>query len=357
MKRVIVLRGIGTLLCAIPPFYPLQSRAVTDETSFVQACHAMGAGFYQLPQSDVCLKIDGDVRYDLIAGRDLYAGKHRKTWSHGARATLRADSRSQTELGMLRSYIEFEYNLVDGAGENAELTDVFIEFNGLRVGASDSQFGSWLGSAGNVLNDDVIGYAGGMTNQINYTMRFSDGLSAMFGAEQGAESEDSSAETARYSRKAGRDEHDYSIIDHVPHLVAGLSFERRWGTLAAVVGYDSVSREIAAKLRLDLKVSDAVSAFVMGGFQSDPEKPNYFGAWNGTYAVWNGVSAKVSPRVTINSQIAYEATGTYALALNLEYEVVPRFIVTAELDYTAFARQAGEHDDALASMIRVQCDF
>ncbi|AWC20920.1 Porin omp2a precursor [Aminobacter sp. MSH1] len=343
MKRGLVLGGVSALLFEVPYVHAVDTAAIRDEepAQFVRACDAMGAGFYQLPQSETCLKIGGSVGYDVTGGADVYSGERLRSLSRTVTATLYAETRSQTELGMLSSYFEFEDSVVDGVDEGMTLGDLIIDLNGLKVGASGSQFDSWLDSAGNVLSDDVIAYAGGMTNLINYTANVGNGLSAMFGVEEGSKDGD----------------HDYRTGSYVPHFVGGLKLDRPWGAIATVIGYDTVIEEAAAKVRLDLKLSDTLSVFIMGGYQSDPEKPNYFGAWKGTYAAWGGVSVSLSPTVTFNSQAAYESSGKYALALNLDYEVVPGFLITPELNYTSFGGDPSKPDDAFAGTVSIECDF
>lgn len=343
MKQGLVLGGLSALLFEVPYVYAAGTAAIGGEepAQYVRVCDAMGAGFYQLPQSETCLKIGGSVSYEVTGGADVYSGERLRSLSKTATATLNTETRSPTELGMLSSFIEFEDNVVDGIDEGMTLGELTIELNGLKVGASGSQFDSWLDSAGNVLSDDVIAYGGGMTNQINYTAHFGSGFSAMLGVEEGSKD----------------DEHDYRVGNYVPHIVGGLKLDRPWGAIATVIGYDSVIEEVAAKVRLDLKLDDSLSAFIMGGYQSDPEKPNYFGAWKGTYAAWGGVSVSISPTVTFNSQAAYEESGKYALALNLDYEVVPGFMITPELNYTSFGSDPSKPDDAFAGTVSIGCDF
>ncbi|MET2831037.1 porin [Mesorhizobium shangrilense] len=352
MKQGIVLRGVSTLLFNVPYVYAANTAALADPEpdQYVRVCDAMGAGFLKLPGSETCLKIGGYVSYEVTAGADVNSGERKRTWSQQTKAALRADTQSQTELGILRTYIEIEDTVTDGIDEGAALSEGMIGLNGLQVGASGSQFDSWLGSAGNVPSDDVVASAGGMTNQINYTASFGSGLSAMFGAEQGAKDKGDDGD--------GEDNaHDYTIDSYVPHLVGGLKFERNWGAIATVVGYDSVIEGVAAKMRLDVQLGDTFSAFIMGGYQSDPEKPNYFGAWKGTYAAWGGISVSPSPKVTFNSQAAYEDSGTYALALNLDYEIAPGFIISPGLNYTSFDSDPTKPDDALSGIVSIQRDF
>ncbi|EJM98870.1 porin [Phyllobacterium sp. YR531] len=323
--------------------------AEPEPVEYVRVCDAYGAGFFYIPGTETCLKIGGYVRTQAVGGDNVYSGDKFETYLWQSRATVRFDARSETELGTLRSFIEtrFDYtvgrkdttvdnvlqeNAVDG-GQTTTLTHAYIELGGFRVGLTDSQFDTWTGSAGNVIADDVISYAGGRTNQISYTFAGGNGFSAFVGAEQG--------------------DSDHIIEDYLPHVVAGAKFEQAWGAISGVVGYDSVVEEFAGKVRLDVKFNDTISGFVLGGYKSED---SYYGTWNGDYAIWAGLSAKVSEKAEINGQVAYEDDGTIAAALNVNYELVPGFVVTPEIEYTNFGGERGD-DDAFAGVIRFQRNF
>ena len=62
---------------------------------------------------------------------------------------------------------------------------------------------------------------------------------------------------------------DHIIDDYMPHVVAGLKWEQGWGAISGVAGYDALQEEFAGKIRLDVKFTDVISAFIMGGYQSD----------------------------------------------------------------------------------------
>ncbi|UXN63544.1 porin [Phyllobacterium sp. A18/5-2] len=329
--------------------------AEPEPVEYVRVCDAYGAGFFYIPGTETCLKISGYLRYDAQAGDDPYTGFDSETWRKHTRATLRFDARSETELGTLRSYIEtrFDYDAgredsdIDGDGDFDSFADQsetlahgYIELGGFRVGVTDSQFDTWTGSAGNVIFDDVIDYGGGRTNQISYTFAGGNGFSATVGLEQG--------------------DSDHIIDDYMPHVVAGAKFEQGWGAISAVAGYDALAEEFAGKLRLDVKFTDTISAFVMGGYQSDfqdDEPTQFYGAWNGDWAVWGGASFKVTEKATINGQVAYEDEGTVAAALNVAYELVPGFVITPEIAYTSFGDDRGVADDAFGGIIRFQRNF
>jgi hypothetical protein len=328
----------------------------------VKVCDAYGAGFFYIPGTETCLKIGGYVRYDAAGGDNVYTGGHvggeNDTWDKLTRAEIKFDARSETELGTLRTWIEGRFQYTDGADDGASLHQAYIELGGFQIGVNDAIFGSWTGDAGDIIEDDVIQYGSDSfsSNQISYTFKGDNGFSAIIAAEQGSDQGD----------------YDYTIDDYMPHVIAGAKYEQSWGAISGVVGYDSVQKDVGVKARLDVKFTDAISAWVMGAYQSDyhsdsflsNENRNWYGLWEGDWAAWGGVAAKLSDKATLNVQGAYESEGTYAFALNVGYEVVPGFKITPEIDYTKFdgeRRVAAEaisgNDDAIGGIVRFQRDF
>ena len=229
--------------------------AEPEPVEYVKVCDAYGAGFYYIPGTETCLKVSGYVRFDVKAGDDPYTGIDYGTFKVRSRASLRFDARSETELGTLRSYAEARIQFTDG--ENAtSLPNAFIELGGFRVGVTDLQFVSWTDYVSDIIHDDVISYGPFETNQINYTFTGGNGFSALIGVEQGTG--------------------DFVIDDYMPHIVAGAKFEQGWGSVSAVGGYDAVTEEWAGKVRLDVKATDAISLFVLGGYKSED---SYYGNW------------------------------------------------------------------------------
>ncbi|PSH67933.1 porin [Phyllobacterium brassicacearum] len=320
--------------------------AEPEPVEYVKVCDAYGAGFYYIPGTDTCLKISGYVRAD-VKGGDLWEfhpitavdedgepTDFGDTYDFHTRATLRFDARSETELGTLKSYIEARLDYQNSV-QSQTLAHGYIELGGFRVGVTDSRFDAWTGG-GPVIEDGIVPYAGGRTNQISYTFAAGNGFSAIISLEQG----DSS----------------HLIVDYAPHVVAGAKFEQEWGSISAVGGYDSVVEEFAGKLRADVKFNDTISAFIMAGYQSDPDKPNYYGAWLGDWAVWGGGSAKVAENATVNGQVSYSDAGALAASLNVDYEIVPGFVITPEIDYLKVDADDGD-DDAFGGIVRFQRNF
>ncbi|MDQ0995050.1 hypothetical protein QFZ34_000227 [Phyllobacterium ifriqiyense] len=338
--------------------------AEPEPVEYVRVCDTYGAGFFYLPGTETCLKVGGYLRFDLQGGDDPYdgsnsgrrneSGRNDESYHIRTRAQVTFDARSETELGTLRSYIATRFQYDDGDNSDATIPEAYIELGGFRVGVADEIFGAWVGYAGDIIQDDVINYQSGKSNQISYTFAAGNGFSAIIAAEQGS------------------DEFGDNVIDdYMPHVLAGAKFEQAWGKIAGTVGYDSKVEDVAVNLRLDVNITDRISAWVMGAYQSDFRREsfydhdtNWFAQFQGDYAVWGGVAAKLSEKAVLNAQAAYEEEGTYAFAVNVAYELVPGLKITPEINYTKFdgARKDdsianGGSDDAFGGIIRFQRNF
>lgn len=257
-----LLLGSAAALVAVTGAHAADAVVVAEPEAveYVRVCDAYGKGFFYIPGTETCLKIGGYLRADVKGGDDVYKGGHVNqgsdpdgdgTYYMRTRATVRFDARSETELGTLRSYIETRFQYTNGSNAT-ELPQAYIELGGFRIGVSDAIFGSWTGAAGKVINDDVINYQSGVSNQVSYTFNAGNGFSAIIAAEQGR------VQGASYF------DNDYRIDSYMPHVLVGAKFEQSWGAISGVAGYDSKVEEFGGKLRLDVKFTDTVSAFVMG---------------------------------------------------------------------------------------------
>ncbi|MTI16127.1 porin, partial [Rhodobacteraceae bacterium RKSG542] len=81
-----------------------------EPVDYVQTCDAFGAGFFVLPGKDTCLRVSGRVRTELrmnnFADNGHWGGtnKSKDDMSFFARGYVRLDARTQTEMGLVRSY-------------------------------------------------------------------------------------------------------------------------------------------------------------------------------------------------------------------------------------------------------------
>eukprot|EP00475_Leptophrys_vorax_P017083 TRINITY_DN23618_c0_g1_i1.p2 TRINITY_DN23618_c0_g1~~TRINITY_DN23618_c0_g1_i1.p2 ORF type:complete len:253 (+),score=4.23 TRINITY_DN23618_c0_g1_i1:180-938(+) len=218
--------------------------AEPEPAEYVKICDVYGAGYFYIPGTETCLRIGGYVRYDVGAGDvgtftgaradDVVNGKNQGTWYKDARFTLKTWTGQETELGTLKTYTETRMNfqnhpLDNGAGNAAgnsfDMHFAWMQLGGLRVGLDESAFDTFVGYAGNVLNDTIVPYGGFKTGVVQYYFDAGNGFSAMASLEEGSGGGGIVAGTSTYGY--GR----ATVDSYVPHVVGGLKYTQGWGDI------------------------------------------------------------------------------------------------------------------------------
>ncbi|RWL98979.1 MAG: porin [Mesorhizobium sp.] len=358
--------------------------AEPEPAEYVKICDVYGAGYFYIPGTETCLRIGGYVRYDASFGdvgsfdgartNDVRTGKAQGTWAKNARFTLKTWTGQETELGTLKTYTETRFNFgnsqgdfttVDGYGRDpafnkgASLNFAWIQLGGLRVGKDESAFDTFIGYAGNVIQDTLVPYGDFDTNVIQYYFDAGNGFSAVVSLEEGA--------------GAGLGLEAVGTIDsYVPHVVGGVKYTQGWGAITGVVAYDSNYDEFAGKVRVDVNVNDAFSLFGMFGYGSDSHYSDagydrgFYKQWGGNWAFWAGGTYKFNEKTSFNLQVSGDEFKNYGVAANVAYTVVPGFTVTGEVDYLHDGRfgaidnsnwTGATKKNSVGGMIRFQRDF
>ncbi|PZV38248.1 porin [Mesorhizobium kowhaii] len=327
--------------------------AEPEPAEYVKICDVYGAGYFYIPGTETCLRIGGYVRYDIGLGdvgsfdgarsNDVQDGKNQSTWYKNTRFTLKTWTGQETELGTLKTYTETRFNFgnsnadPDFGSNSAHNKDVslnfaWIQLGGLRVGKDESAFDTFIGYAGNVIQDTLVPYGDFDTNVVQYYFDAGNGFSAVVSLEEGS--------------GAGVDgQYGVGTIDsYVPHVVGGVKWTQGWGAISGVVAYDSNYEEVAGKVRLDVNVSNELSLFIMGGYGTDDnyndatyDQPaggrGFYKQWGGNWAVWGGGTYKFNEKTSFNAQVSADDWKNVGVAANVAYDIVPGFTVTAEVDY------------------------
>jgi hypothetical protein len=346
-----------------------------EPVEYVRVCDVYGTGFYYMPGTETCLKVSGYMRYDIGVG-DLFGLQSidkdepfdefgnpdiNDTYYKRARFQLRIDARSETELGTLRAYLalnsQWDANeevttVTNAAGDTfvVPITDTdnefyvnhaYIELGGFLIGKTDSMFTTFTDFAGSVINDDfAVPFGPYDTHTIQYRFDAGNGFTAAVAVEEG------NGEL-------------YTLDSYAPHVVAGVGYTGGWGSIRVVAGYDSVWEEYAVKAKLDVKATEALSLFVMAGFKDDDiGEPNFYGTWEGDWAVWGGGRWVVTPQAAINVQLAYDDFENFSAVANVDYELVPGLTITPEIAYADnFSDDFGDDDGEFGGFIRFQRNF
>ncbi|MBZ9744746.1 porin [Mesorhizobium sp. CO1-1-7] len=369
--------------------------AEPEPAEYVKICDVYGAGYFYIPGTETCLRVGGYIREDIGVGdggsfdgvnhvTDHQHGDDDSTYWKQTRFTLKTWTGQETELGTLKTYTEYRINFGNSYGDygtpglagNTEanpnaggdgwqarnktsaLEFAWIQLGGLRVGADESAFDTFIGYAGNVINDTIVPYGNFQTNVIQYYFDAGNGFSAVVSLEEG-------------SGEVG------TIDSYVPHVVGGLKWTQGWGALTGVVAYDSNYEEVAGKVRLDVNVSNELSLFAMVGYGSDNNLNDptnnidalgrgFYKQWGGNWAVWGGGTYKFNEKTSFNLQASYDDWKDIGVAANVAYTVVPGFTITAEADWQRVGQGAIDNQSVwvnatkknnVGGLLRFQRDF
>jgi len=307
--------------------------AEPEPMEYVKVCDAYGAGYFYIPGTETCLKIGGRVRFDVQAA-DAYHYNSAKGWRTKSRAEIYANTASDTEYGALKTQIttryDFDGTYNDGTHTTTKVIAANISLAGFMVGEADSQFSSFTGYAGDIINDDVVSYGGFEINQITYNFDSGSGFTAMVSVQddRGAALTTNAGGTTIYDNG-----HDYA-----PDAVAGLGYAAGDFKFRVVGGYDESMEEGAVKARIDGTFGQ-FNAFLMGAWSSSGASANAFApgdtyaAW-GDWAAWAGVGAKFSDSLAANVQVAGTDNKTFAAAANIKWNPVSGLLIMPEVTYT-----------------------
>ncbi|QOK66716.1 porin [Brucella suis] len=331
-----------------------------EAVEYVRVCDAYGAGYFYIPGTETCLRVHGYVRYDVKGGDDVYTGTDRNGWDKSARFALMFPHGSETELGTLKTFTELRFNYAseqfgrmmantayddrDDPSSGTVMEFAYIQLGGLRVGIDESEFHTFTGYLGDVINDDVVAAGSYRTGKIAYTFTGGNGFSAVIALEQGGEDVDN----------------DYTIDGYMPHVVGGLKYAGGWGSIAGVVAYDSVIEEWATKVRGDVNITDRFSVWLQGAYSSAATPNQNYGQWGGDWAVWGGAKFIATEKATFNLQAAHDDWGKTAVTANVAYQLVPGFTITPEVSYTKFGgewKDTVAEDNAWGGIVRFQRSF
>ncbi len=360
-----LLLGCGAALATVSGAQAADAIVAAEAApiEYVRVCDAFGTGYFYIPGTETCLKLGGRVRYDMQIA-DSYTAHSDDGWNKLTRAELWMDTASDSEYGALKTKMILRWNwTTDGyftgpsddiflGNTQAQLIWATISIAGFEIGVGDSQFASYLGYAGNVINDDVIQYGPEQQEeraQISYTYDPGNGFSAVFAVENSGNN-DPDSPTYRASTK------------YMPDLVAGAGYSAGSWSFKVVGGYDSVAEEGAIKARVD-GTFGGFTAFFMGGWNTDGSTTNVYAAGSNTYGVgwgdwafWTGFTAPITEKLEADLQVAADDNNTLAIAANLRWMPLPGALIQPEVTYTKWDNDVVDSDQWNA-MLRFQRDF
>src|ERR1700722_946874 len=247
MKSILLGSAAGFVAVAAAQAADLPTRK-SAPAEYVKVCNVGGMAGFILPGSDTCFKISGSVIAQVSGGNlsqqhtwsfapgaavvDAAApalNRSRPDFGMGVRGTVQFDARQDTAYGVLRGYVEAQFNQGSGfegggPGSATLINYAYLQWAGLTLGKANSFFSFYGGGEGwdNLISPDQQGY-----NQpvlFAYTATFGGGFSATIAA-QNAGSDAPSGTGTQYVAFGNAVENGM----RAPDIVAHIRIDQGWG--------------------------------------------------------------------------------------------------------------------------------
>jgi len=186
-KSLLLGSAAGLMAVAGANAADLPVRAAAPAVDYVRVCNAYGTGFFFIPGTETCLRIGGSVRAQITSTSPAVGtvARDRNYWgTGGSRAQIFFDTRTATEMGLLRTFTRLEYGIAPGVPAGpANLRDAYIQWGGLTVGRTSFSFFQFYDTSTMMGQSGTIDAFTQGPNVLAYTATFGGGFEATIALE------------------------------------------------------------------------------------------------------------------------------------------------------------------------------
>ncbi|NKM68952.1 porin [Rhizobium laguerreae] len=139
--------------------------AEPEPVEYVRVCDAYGTGYFYIPGTETCLKIEGYIRFQVDIGDQPLnlSADNDSDWDARTRGQVQFTAKSDTEYGPLTGVIVMQFNADNSSEQEAILDSAYLDIAGFRAGL----FYSWWDDGLSGETDD-IGSPVTLHNSIRY---------------------------------------------------------------------------------------------------------------------------------------------------------------------------------------------
>ncbi|NLS02981.1 porin [Rhizobium sp. P32RR-XVIII] len=334
--------------------------AEPEPVEYVRVCDAYGTGYFYIPGTETCLKIQGYIRFqvDWSAG-DLADNLGGEDWSARTRGQVAFTAKSDTEYGPLTGVIVYQANFRPNGPANSQdienetiIDEAYMDIAGFRVG----KFVNWW-------DNDFSGETEVINNNTNFNaIRYQYDSGDFYAGIAVEELTTEGFETR--------------IVDGVPVLAPidggnniGIdgAIGGKFGAISAelLVGYD-VDREAVA-VRTVFYADIGPGTLGLAGVYADKPSDYYD---NGEWAIAAQYAVKATDKFTITPAVQYtdnidtdtdgdfDSGSQWRAGVTLDYEIVENLSTKVTVNYISNDHDNGvEDDDGVTGFFRLQRSF
>ncbi|EJC66754.1 porin [Rhizobium leguminosarum] len=314
--------------------------AEPEPVEYVRVCDAYGTGYFYIPGTETCLKIEGYIRFQVNVG-DQPGGDNDSDWDAVTRGQVQFTAKSDTEYGPLTGVIVMQFNADNATDQDAILDSAYLDVAGFRAGL----FYSWWDDGLSGETDD-IGSVVTLHNSIRYQYEsgtFYAGLSV------------DELEDGVY--KAGEEANNVGVAFGVGGTAGVFSYQ-------ITGGYDVDNEDGAIRAMGTVDIGPGTLGLA-GVYSTGPNSYYSSAEWAvaAEYAIKATDKLKITPAVQYYGN--YFGGGTvvpddfdglgdaWKVGLTVDYQIVDNFYAKASVQYL----DPDDGDDSTSGYFRLQRSF
>ncbi|MBB2830982.1 UNVERIFIED_ORG: hypothetical protein GGD51_001087 [Rhizobium esperanzae] len=312
--------------------------AEPEPVEYVRVCDAYGTGYFYIPGTETCLKIEGYIRFQVDVGDQPlnFSASNDSDWDAKTRGQVQFTAKSDTEYGPLTGVIVMQFNADNASEQSAVLDSAYLDIAGFRAGL----FYSWWDDGLSGETDDI-----GSPVTLHNSIRYQYETDAFYAGISVDELEDGFYKTDEAPNNVG--------------VAVGLGGKGGAFSYQITAGYDVDNEEGAIRAMGTVDIGPGtlgLAAVYATGPSSYYTKAEW--AIAAEYAIKATDKLKITPGVQYYSN--YYVSGddfsnddAWKVGLTVDYQIVDNFYAKASVQYL----DPDNADDSTAGYFRLQRAF
>ncbi|NNH62883.1 porin [Rhizobium laguerreae] len=312
--------------------------AEPEPVEYVRVCDAYGTGYFYIPGTETCLKIEGYIRFQVNVADDVGGDSD---WDATTRGQVQFTAKSDTEYGPLTGVIVMQFNADNATDQTSKLDSAYLDVAGFRAGL----FYSWWDDGLSGETDD-IGSVVTLHNSIRYQYETSDFYAGISVDE---------LEDGVY--KAGEEANNVGVAVGLGGKAGAFSYQ-------VTAGYDVDNEDGAVRAMGTVDIGPGTLGLA-GVYSSGPNSYYSSAEWAvaAEYAIKATDKLKITPAVQYygnyfgGSKVVpddFDGLGdAWKVGLTVDYQIVDNFYAKASVQYL----DPDDGDDTTSGYFRLQRSF
>ncbi|WP_027684395.1 porin [Rhizobium leguminosarum] len=312
--------------------------AEPEPVEYVRVCDAYGTGYFYIPGTETCLKIEGYIRFQVNVGEDVGGDSD---WDAVTRGQVQFTAKSDTEYGPLTGVIVMQFNADNATDQDAILDSAYLDVAGFRAGL----FYSWWDDGLSGETDDI-----GSVVTLHNSLRYQYESGTFYAGISVDELEDG-------VYKAGEEANNVGVAVGLGGTAGAFSYQ-------VTAGYDVDNEDGAVRAMGTVDIGPGTLGLA-GVYSTGPNSYYSSAEWAvaAEYAIKATDKLKITPAVQYYGNYFggdkavpddFDGLGdAWKVGLTVDYQIVDNFYAKASVQYL----DPDDGDDSTTGYFRLQRSF